>query len=78
MIDKLISINEKLIVKYKNNNEQLEKYLLIRKILNTKDSFSKMNIKYAYAILRDLMIPEENLKEVYIKILNECDVYYLN
>ena len=59
-----------------NNNEQLEKYLLIRKILNTKDSFSKMNIKYAYAILRDLMIPEENLKEVYIKILNECDIIF--
>ena len=76
MIDKLISINEKLIVKYKNNNEQLEKYLLIRKILNTKDSFSKMNIKYAYAILRDLMIPEENLKEVYIKILNESDIIF--
>lgn len=76
MIDKLISINEKLIVKYKKNNEQLEKYLLIRKILNTKDSFSKMNIKYAYAILRDLMIPEENLKEVYIKILNECDIIF--
>ena len=76
MIDKLISINEKLIVKYKNNNEQLEKHLLIRKILNTKDSFSKMNIKYAYEILRDLMIPEENLKEVYIKILNECDIIF--
>lgn len=76
MINKLISTNEKLIEKYKDNNEQLEKYLLIRKILNTKNSFSKMNVKYAYSILRDLMIPEENLKEVYIKVLNECDIIF--
>ena len=32
-----------------------------------------MNIEYAYAILRDLKIPEDNIKNTYIKLLDEIE-----
>ena len=32
--------------------------------------FFKMNIEYAYAILRDLGIPEEELEYIYFKLID--------
>lgn len=74
MINKLIEINKKLIITYNDNSQELEKQLLIKKILNTKNCFSKMNVTSAYAILRDLTIPEDNLKEVYKKLIIESEI----
>lgn len=70
MIEELKNINEKYIEEYKENPKELKKYELIKKILNEKDCFSKMNIEYAYAILRDLNIPEDKIKEVYLELIS--------
>lgn len=70
MIEKLKIINEKYIEEYKENTHELKKYELIKKILNEKDCFLKMNIEYAYAILRDLKIPEDKIKEVYLQLIS--------
>ena len=70
MIEKLKINNEKYIEEYKENSYELKKYELIRKILNEKDCFLKMNIEYAYAILRDLKIPEDKIKKVYFELIS--------
>ena len=69
MIEKLKSINKKLIDLNKNKNKELKKQLLIKKILEEKDCFLKISIEAAYSILRDLKIPEEDLKKVYIELI---------
>ena len=61
MKKKLIELNEKFIIQNKDNEIELEKHLLIRRILKEKNSFLKMTIEQAYAILRDLDIPEKDL-----------------
>ena len=63
MIEELKNINEKYIEEYKENPKELKKYEIIKKILNEKDCFLKMNIEYAYAILRDLKIYTEKIKK---------------
>lgn len=70
MIEELKNINEKYIEEYKENPHELKKYELIKIILNEKNCFLKMNIEYAYAILRDLKIPEDKIKEVYFELIS--------
>lgn len=70
MIDKLKMITEKYIEANKENPEELKKYELIRNILNKKDCFLNMSIEYAYSILRDLQIPENEIKNVYTQLIN--------
>ncbi len=69
MIEKLRDINEKLISLNKNNEKELKKQILIKKILKENDCFLKMSIENAYSILRDLKISEENLKKVYLELV---------
>ena len=69
MIDVLKVRVNKLIEENKDNKEILEKYKLIKEILNKDDCFLNMNIKFAYAILRDLGVPEEKLKSVYLELI---------
>lgn len=69
MIDKLKMITEKHIEANKDNPEKLKKYKLIKEILNQKDCFLNMSIEYAYSILRDLQIPESELKKVYLQLI---------
>lgn len=69
MIDVLKLRVNKLIEENKDNKEILEKYKLIKEILNKDDCFLNMNIKFAYAILRDLGVPEEKLKSVYLELI---------
>ena len=59
----------KLIEKNKGSKEKYEKYKLIKEILNKDDCFLNMSIEYAYAILRDLGVPEEKLKSVYLELI---------
>ena len=70
MIDTLKQINTKLIDSNKDNPQELKKYLLIKQILDKDDCFFDMNIEYAYSILRDLQISEDNLKEVYMQLID--------
>lgn len=68
MIDKLkVRVNE-LINLNKDNKDSLNKYMIIKDILDRDDCFKNMDIKYAYAILRDLGIQEAKLKEVYLEL----------
>ena len=53
----------------KLQKEILEKYKLIKEILNKNDCFLNMSIEYAYAILRDLGVSEEKLKSVYLELI---------
>ncbi len=69
MIDVLKLRVNKLIEENKDSKEILEKYNLIKEILNKDDCFLNMSIGYAYAILRDLGVPEEKLKSVYLELI---------
>lgn len=69
MIDKLKIITEKYIEVNKNNPKELKKFELIREILNQKNCFLNMSVEYAYSILRDLQIPESELKNVYLQLI---------
>lgn len=69
MIDKLKNINEKLIKLNKNDKDEYEKQILISKLLKEDDCFLKIDIEYAYSILRDLGIDEKNLKKVYYELI---------
>ena len=69
MIDKLIDLNEQLIKKNFNNPTELKKQLLIKKILNEKDVFTKIKVETAYNILKDLQISSNDLKTVYMELI---------
>lgn len=69
MIEELRKIVDNFINVYGNNPKELEKYKIIKALLNENDLFSKIDIDYAYSILRDLQIPEEELRNVYLKLL---------
>ncbi len=69
MLEKLRLCNEKLIQYYENDEENLKKQKLIQKILSDSQCFFRMNIQYAYAILRDLQIKEEDLKQIYLELI---------
>jgi hypothetical protein len=73
MIEELKRINERLLLENDNNIKEKEKYLIIKKILNKEKAFLKMNIEYAYGILRDLNVPEENIKNIYFQLLDEAE-----
>lgn len=69
MIEKLKELNNKIILENQDNVKELEKQQIISKILNKENSFINMNIEYAYSILRDLKIPEEQIKNVYEQLI---------
>ncbi|MBR4351200.1 MAG: hypothetical protein IKP98_03155 [Bacilli bacterium] len=69
MLKDIRLINDKLIEINKNNPKELKKYLLIKEILKDDNCFLKMDIEYAYSILRDLKFSEEDLKKVYLKLI---------
>lgn len=73
MIEELKRINERLLLENDNNIKEKEKHLIIKKILNKEKAFLKMNIEYAYGILRDLNVPEENIKNIYFQLLDEAE-----
>ena len=69
MRNKLKTITQKHSAANKDSPEELKKYKLIKEILNQKDCFLNMSIEYAYSILRDLQIPESELKNVYLQLI---------
>lgn len=70
MIERLRLLNNKLIEVNMNNEENLKKYKLIQKILSDDKCFFKMEIEYAYSILRDLGIAETDLKKIYMELID--------
>ena len=69
MLDRLRKINEKLIKLNHDNQEILNKQLLIQKILKEEDCFQKIDVETAFNILKDLQIPQENLKNIYLSLI---------
>lgn len=67
MLEKLREINNKLL----ELNPTSKKQQLIKKLLQNKDCFLKINIKDAYSILDDLKIPNEKKKEVYLELIKK-------
>ena len=74
MIEKLREINNKLIKLNSDDEKKLKKHKIIQKILNDDKWFFKMEIEYAYAILRDLGINEKDLKKVYMELINPKNI----
>ena len=69
MLEKLIEINN-IIINQTNDHKKKEKHLLIKKILDDKQCFLKMDIETSYALLRELNIPENDLKSVYSNLID--------
>ena len=69
MLEQLIEMNNQ-IINQTIDEEKKKKHLLIKKILEDKQCFMKMNIETSYAILRELNIPEENLKNIYSNLID--------
>ena len=69
MLNKLRKINEKLIKLNHDNQKILNKQLLIQKILKEEDCFQKIDVETAFNILKDLQIPQENLKNIYLSLI---------
>lgn len=48
-----------------------EKYQIIEEILANDNAFFEIDVDMAFSILRDLEIPEENLKNVYLHLIKK-------
>lgn len=69
MLKNLKEINAKLIGQC-SDDEKRSKQLIIQKILNEDNCFMKMNADVAYALLRELNIDEDMLRETYLELIN--------
>lgn len=69
MIEVLKAINARIIAANIDNPEELEKQQLIKKILDEKDSFLKMDMETAYQILEDLKIPLDKMRNIYLELI---------
>lgn len=69
MIEKFRSINEDILATSKDE-EILNRHMIIKIILLDDNCFFKMNVEDAYAIMRDLGIPETELKYMYLKLVD--------
>ncbi len=69
MIDKLKNLTDDFIKTNKDNPKELKRFQLIKEILNQDDCFLSLDIEYAYSILRDLNIPESELKDIYLQLI---------
>ena len=72
MLEKLIEINNN-IINQTTDEEKKKKHLLIKKILSDKQCFLKMNIETSYALLRELNIPEKEIKEKYQELIDSSN-----
>jgi len=78
MIEKLRKINNKLIEINRDNDAELKKQKIIQKLLKEENLFFKISIEYAYAILRDLQIPESDIKILYMELIDAKNVNIYN
>ncbi len=70
MITKLKDINNKLIETYQNDVVNLKKQILIKKILQEDKCFFKIKIETAFSILKDLQIPDHEIKSIYLDLID--------
>ena len=72
MIEKLRKINSDIIIQT-SDEQKKKKHLLIAKLLKDQQCFLKMNIETSYALLRELNIPEEEIKEKYQELIDSSN-----
>lgn len=70
MLNTLKKKNEQLIELYINDEEKLNKQLLIKRILSENNCFLKISIETAYSILNDLQVDKNKIKEVYNELID--------
>lgn len=70
MIEQLKKKVDNLLITNQSNPKEFKKYQIIKQILNKKNCFLNMDIEYAYAILKDLQIPNEDIKKVYMQLID--------
>ncbi len=73
MLEKLVNVNNNIINQTKDE-QQKKKHLLIKKILEDKQCFFKMDIETSYALLRELNVPEESIKKVYSILIDSSNL----
>ena len=69
MLNELIKKNND-IINSTNDENVKNKHLLIKKILEDKECFLKMDIETSYALLRELNIKEEDLKSIFSSLID--------
>ena len=74
MLERLRDINEKLINTNIDNESELNKQKIIKKILSDDKCFFKIKMKYAYSILRDLEVEEKDLNKIYIELVDSKNI----
>ena len=62
--------NEDLIIKYVNDKENLYRQNLIKNLLGDNNCFFKISIEEAYSILTDLEYNENEVKDIYMKLIS--------
>ncbi len=70
ILNKLRSINDSLIMLNKDNDKELEKQKLIKKILNRDDCFLRMDVEVAFALLASLQIKKDLIEDVYLELID--------
>lgn len=70
MLNSLRSKVDKLINKSEDNLE-LKKYELIKKIISNDNCFVKMDVEVAISIIMDLQFNLEDAKRIYVTLINE-------
>ena len=73
MLEKLVEVNNN-IINQTNDEEKKKKHLLIKKILDDKQCFFKMDIETSYALLRELNVPEESIKNIYFNLIDPSNL----
>ncbi len=69
MINELRKKNLELIEKFKDDHsEKLLKQKIIQKLLENNNCFFEISVEEAFAILADLEVKQEKIKEVYEKL----------
>lgn len=70
IIKQLQEQNNSIMYSNSDNEEIIKKHMLIKQLLEEKNCFLKMNTETAYSILRDLGINEEEIKNIYLKLVD--------
>lgn len=68
-IEELKKINDRMLLNCDKEYEYI-KHNLIKEMLKNKRCFFDIKIELAYAILRELNIPEDKLKDVYLNLID--------
>ena len=70
IIKKLQEKNSSIMYLNSDNKEIIKKHWLIKNLLEEENCFLKMSIETAYSILKNLEIKEEEMKNIYLKLVD--------